>query len=214
MTENEAPRVVAIGDSLIYGRLDPERGGWIGLTRSWLEQEGPEGTAVFNLGIGGDTSVATYSRATVELPPRTPNAVIVGAGTNDLRRIEGPGGSPEVDPETYANKMRDTLRAARRIGAVIAVAGLIPVDESKTLPHKGELWYTNEDVRHYDSILRAVADGEGALYINFAPAFSRGERSFELVRNELFVDGIHPGPAGHEAMFAVAQPTLRQWLGL
>lgn len=36
---NTTLKIVAIGDSLIYGRHDAHAGGWIGRLRSWLEKK-------------------------------------------------------------------------------------------------------------------------------------------------------------------------------
>jgi acyl-CoA thioesterase-1 len=213
MSEDTAPRVVAIGDSLIYGRLDAQSGGWVGLLRAWLEQDGPEGSAVFNLGIGGNTSVAVSERTRVELPPRTPNAVIFGVGTNDLRRVDGPNDEHEVDPDTYQQRLVMSVRTAIDLGARVAIAGIIPVDENRTRPHNG-YWYSNADVALYDGIARDVAAGEGALHIDFARAFATPETPYQLTRQDLLADGIHPNAAGHQGMFESARAALHEWLGL
>lgn len=47
-------RVVALGDSLIYGFGDPEGGGWVErLRRQWM-LDGSAGHVVYNLGVRGD----------------------------------------------------------------------------------------------------------------------------------------------------------------
>ncbi|MGD1908300.1 MAG: SGNH/GDSL hydrolase family protein [Leptolyngbyaceae cyanobacterium] len=47
-------RIVAVGDSLVYGYGDPEGGGWVErLRRQWLQPETP-GHAIYNLGVRGD----------------------------------------------------------------------------------------------------------------------------------------------------------------
>ena len=70
------PKIVAIGDSLIYGRHDAFVGGWIGRLRSWLENKN-QWSAVYNLGIGGNDTYRLLNRMDGELSVRNFNAIIM-----------------------------------------------------------------------------------------------------------------------------------------
>jgi lysophospholipase L1-like esterase len=205
MPDPELPRIVAIGDSLIYGRLDGVHGGWVGRLRRWLETEGPFMTAVFNLGIGGQTSADVLERIAEECGPRTPNIIVIGVGTNDLRRPVEPNAPCEVALQDFGENLERLARVAASMGARTALAGLVPVDEARTQPHNG-FFYFNSDVEQYDGVVREVSRRESADYVPFGDAFRPdATRGMSLRDSDLIADGIHPSEDGHAAMFDVAQ---------
>jgi lysophospholipase L1-like esterase len=86
-------RLVALGDSLIYGFGDPEGGGWIErLRRRWMSPQG-EDHALYNLGVRGDRvrqvsqRLKTEFRHRGELRHRVPDAIILSVGLNDSARL-------------------------------------------------------------------------------------------------------------------------------
>jgi len=206
--EELEPRVVAIGDSLIYGRGDAVAGGWVSLLRRWLEAEGPARTAVFNLGIGGETSAGILGRIAAECERRTPNAVIIGLGANDLAR-PGPDGPCAVPIDDFSENITRCVATVSRLGARALLAGVIPVDESRTRPHN-DLFYSNDDAREYDQALRAVAQREGAGHVPLAAAVALADPREHRWQGdpELFSDGIHPNTAGYAAMYRLARASL------
>src|SRR5438105_4369403 len=138
------PRIVAIGDSIIYGRLDSQESGWTGMLRVWLESHIDDTSAVFNLGIGGNTSRDVLERVPVEVEPRSPNCVVVGIGTNDSRRQDADSPT-ELPVEDFADNVRKIIKAVAAPDRLILVAGLLPVDEARACPHPASGYY------HYNS---------------------------------------------------------------
>ncbi|MDA0866715.1 MAG: GDSL-type esterase/lipase family protein, partial [Cyanobacteria bacterium] len=89
-------RIVAVGDSLVYGYGDPEGGGWVErLRRRWLQPETP-GHAVYNLGVRGDgvklvaQRLDSEFRYRGELRNRLPDVVMLSVGVNDSARVGKP----------------------------------------------------------------------------------------------------------------------------
>ncbi|PAX52330.1 SGNH/GDSL hydrolase family protein, partial [Brunnivagina elsteri] len=56
-TQTQPKKIVALGDSLIYGFGDPDGGGWVErLRRLWMLPDSP-GHVVYNLGVRGDRTM-------------------------------------------------------------------------------------------------------------------------------------------------------------
>lgn len=183
----DAPRVAAIGDSLIYGRHDPA-GGWVGRCRELLEKRWPNG-AMFNLGIGGETVIDVRNRFRIELEPREPNCVVVGVGTNDSRRHLSRMGSLIVDHSDYAHALREIVAEALSRGRRVMVASVLPVDPARTDP-LDEFYYRNEDLRLTWECQRGVCGEAGAKFLDF---WSLVASDFAAVSS----DGLHLTSEGH-----------------
>ena len=99
-------KLVALGDSGIYGWGDPLEGGWCErLRRHWMEL--PGGPVLYNLGVRGDglERLAARLKAEVgcrgELRRQQPQGILLGVGLNDTARVGRANGRPQLDGEGF-----------------------------------------------------------------------------------------------------------------
>ncbi len=85
-------RIIALGDSLVYGFGDPVGGGWVErLRRQWMHPDG-SGHAIYNLGIRGNGVAQVQGRLEQEfryrgeLRNRLPDLIVLSVGVNDSTR--------------------------------------------------------------------------------------------------------------------------------
>ncbi|XTZ19293.1 MAG: SGNH/GDSL hydrolase family protein, partial [cyanobacterium endosymbiont of Rhopalodia fuxianensis] len=81
-------KIVALGDSLVYGHGDPVGGGWVErLRRQWM-RDLQTGHVLYNLGIRGDRVSQVSERLEGEfryrgeLRNQVPNLIILSVGLN------------------------------------------------------------------------------------------------------------------------------------
>lgn len=175
VTANRPERLsVLAGDSLSLwfpSRLLPE-------DRSWLNQ-----------GISGETSAGLRKR--LSLFSRTqPEVIFVLIGINDL--IRG------VGEDTILDNQRQIIRELRSEHPDTQIV------MQSILPHSGEKasWegrdrlkaIPNSLIRSLNRQLRAIANEEGALYLDLHPLFA--DASGDL-RSEFSTDGLHLNDRGY-----------------
>ncbi len=202
-------KVVALGDSLIYGFGDPVGGGWVErLRRSWMHPGSP-GHALYNLGIRGDGVKQVSSRLEHEyrfrgeLRNRVPDLIILSVGVNDSARLSRPDGRNFTDFEVFWNEMRGLLERARRLCPVLFI-GMVPVDESK-MPFLDCFYYNHADQHRYKEATRLACK---ELHIPYLDVFDLWlERGDEWYRSQLSPDGLHPNVSGYQALLG----DLLQW---
>lgn len=198
-----APRIVAIGDSHIYGRLDAVNGGWIGQLRRRLEGTYPQ-SAMFNLGIGGETTKDVLNRIKSELEPRKPNAIIIGVGTNDARRRGGSKGKHEVDPKRFEKYLHKLVVISRALTPCVLIPSVLGVDEARTQKIDG-FYYDNKDFKHYHDIQARLSQSMHVTFLDFFTALPMSDP-------KISPDGIHLSTAGHESLFSKKRPEIEQFL--
>ena len=118
-------RVIAIGDSLVYGYGDHEGGGWTErLRRCWMDPRGA-GHALYNLGVRGDGVQQVLKRLEQEygcrgeLRHRTPDLIVISVGTNDSARVGRPDGRN--------NRHHEMTMAVFRLAALTTSRSLCPL---------------------------------------------------------------------------------------
>jgi len=196
-------RIVAIGDSLIYGAHDHSGGGWIGRLRNSLEKE-HKWNVVFNLGIGGETSETLLARFEREVLFRRPDCIIIGIGTNDARRIRADNGVLLVPPEKFEENLNALLQIAKKISDRIILVSVMPVDETRTRPLAGhsDSFYLNSDLNNYLHVQRRCSID---LNCSFLDAWSVIERA----QIDIYSDGLHLNESGHEILHNAAVKEFR-----
>lgn len=195
-------KLVAIGDSLIYGYGDPIGGGWVErLRRSWMQPESP-GHALYNLGIRGDGVKQVSSRLEHEyrfrgeLRNRVPDLIILSVGVNDSAKLSRPDGRNFTDFEIFQSEMKNLLGRAERLCPVLFV-GMVPVDESK-MPFLDCLYYSHAEQYRYKEATRAICHD---LHIPYLDIFSLWmERGDDWCKAQLSSDGLHPNVSGYQAI--------------
>ncbi|MEM9567679.1 MAG: GDSL-type esterase/lipase family protein [Cyanobacteria bacterium P01_E01_bin.34] len=196
-------KLVAIGDSFVYGYGDWEGGGWAErLKRHWQHPQ-QEGHILYNLGVRGDTvrhleqRLETEFRQRGELRRNVPDGLILSVGANDSARLGHANGRHYVSLDEFEEAIARILTKAREFCPVWFV-GMVPVDEAK-MPFAGSVYYSHADQVLYNEAIREACEQYGVPFLNcFARWNSRGEL---WRKSRLLDDGLHPSVEGHKAVF-------------
>jgi lysophospholipase L1-like esterase len=195
-------KVIALGDSLIYGYGDPVGGGWIErLRRQWMAVES-QGHVLYNLGIRGDRVLQVSERLEQEfrnrgeLRNRVPDLIILSVGVNDSARIGRRDGRLFTELDAFQEQMANLLDRAQQLCPVLFV-GMVPVNEAR-MPFLDCLYYNNQDQYHYKELTKKACQARQILYLDiFDRWMARGDT---WVRSRLTPDGLHPNTQGYEAI--------------
>lgn len=196
-------RVVALGDSLVYGYGDPVGGGWVErLRRHWMSTEG-EGHVLYNLGIRGDRVFQVAERLEQEyryrgeLKNHVPDLIILSVGINDSPRLGRRDGRLFTDLETFQKQISDLLDQAQQLCPVIFV-GMAPVDEAK-MPFLDCFYFNHIDQYRFKEATKQACKSRQIPYIDiFEMWMARGG---DWVRAHLGGDGLHPNVEGYQALY-------------
>lgn len=200
---NRPLRLVALGDSTIYGFGDPEGGGWVErLRREWMSPESP-GHILYNLGVRGDRAEQVGQRLENEFHYRgelrntKPDAIILSVGTNDSARVQKPDGRNLTDFEKFNIDINNLLDTAKDLSQVFFV-GMVPVDASK-MPFLGCMYYNHAEQYRYKEATRLACLRRDIPYLDiFEKWLNRGDRWW---MSRICEDGLHPNVDGYKALF-------------
>ena len=196
-------KLVAFGDSLIYGFGDGVGGGWVErLRRQWMLPESA-GHVLYNLGVRGDRTYQVAQRLENEfrqrgeLRNRVPDAIILSVGLNDSARVQSFTGRSYTDFEHFKTVLDNLLNLSQQLCPVIFV-GMVPVDESK-MPFQDCLYYSHADQYRYKEATKLACELRGIPYLDiFDKWLARGNI---WCSSCLTADGLHPNAAGYQSLF-------------
>lgn len=195
-------KVVALGDSLVYGFGDPVGGGWVErLRRQWMSPDS-SGHILYNLGIRGDRACQVAERLEQEfryrgeLRNRVPDAIILSVGVNDSPRLGHPGGRPFTDWEGFQGQVADLLERAQQLCPVLFV-GMVPVDEEK-MPFLDCLYFNRADQYRYKEATKRACESRQIPYLDVFDLWTK--RGEAWIRSRLCPDGLHPNTRGYESL--------------
>lgn len=196
-------RVVALGDSIIYGYGDPVGGGWVErLRRHWMSCEN-EGHVLYNLGIRGDRVFQVAERLEQEyryrgeLRNQLPDLIILSVGLNDSPRLGRRDGRLFTDFDIFKQQINDLLIQAKQLCPVLFV-GMVPVDEAK-MPFLDCFYFNHIDQERFKEVTKQACQAQSIPYLDiFDLWMSRGN---EWVRQRLSIDGLHPNVQGYQSLF-------------
>ncbi len=202
MTPRHEKRIVAVGDSLVYGYGDPEGGGWVErLRRQWLQPESP-GHAIYNLGVRGDgvqqvaRRLAQEFHTRGEFRNRVPDLILLSVGMNDSARVGKPAGRSYTPLERFEAEMADLLDEASSLCPVLFI-GMPPVLVEQ-MPFAEVLYYNHTDQFRYKEITAHACRQRHIPYLDiFNLWLERGDRWW---RSRLSSDGLHPNVLGYRAL--------------
>jgi lysophospholipase L1-like esterase len=209
-------RIIAVGDSLIYGFGDPEGGGWVErLRRHWMNPN-TAGHILYNLGVRGD-GVKQVSQRLVqefryrgELRHRVPDALILAVGMNDSARVGKPTGRHMTPLDQFEDMLDTVLEQAQDLCPVLFV-GMPPVDEQK-MPFADVLYYTHADQHRYKTATKSACRARNIPYLDVYEQWMANGESWW--RSRLSNDGLHPNGAGYAALLEafMAWKAAEPWL--
>jgi lysophospholipase L1-like esterase len=195
-------RIIALGDSLIYGFGDPVGGGWVErLRRQWMYADG-SGHALYNLGVRGDGVAQVYHRLEQEfrqrgeMRNRLPDLIILSVGVNDTPKVGRREGRTLTHFGAFMEQLANLLDRAQQLCPVIFV-GMAPVDESK-MPFLDCLYYDRNEQYRYKEATRIACMLRRIPYLDIFDLWV--ERGEEWLRSRLGSDGLHPNVQGYEAL--------------
>ncbi len=202
-------KIVAIGDSLIYGFGDVEGGGWVErLRRRWMAPESA-GHVVYNLGVRGDRLPQVVQRLECEfcrrgeLRNRLPDLVILSVGVNDSAGVGRPEGRNYTEFSKFEADLAYLLERSQQLCPVLFV-GMIPVDESK-MPFLDCLYYTQPQQYRYKEATRLACGDRQIPYLDLFDQWMDKPTSWR--RERLGPDGLHPNVLGYETILS----QVRNW---
>lgn len=196
-------KLVAFGDSLIYGFGDGVGGGWVErLRRQWMLPESA-GHVLYNLGVRGDRTYQVAQRLENEfrhrgeLRNRVPDAIILSVGLNDSARVQSFTGRSYTDFEHFKTVLDNLLNLSQQLCPVIFV-GMVPVDESK-MPFQDCLYYSHADQYRYKEATKLACELRGIPYLDIFDKWL--DRGNIWCSSCLTSDGLHPNAAGYQSLF-------------
>ncbi|GGP52570.1 GDSL-type esterase/lipase family protein [Streptomyces abikoensis] len=178
-----AERIVIVGDSIAYGRCDPQ-GGWAARLAAAHIARNESAHRVFNLAIPGSTLADVSEQTPTLLAPRLPDTLLVAAGINDSAAHDG--------LTLLTDNLGSLASTALRHNARLVVAGPIWLDEEHTPDYEG-LSFTRARALELRASLRAWC---AAHHVDFVDMWEPLRE-----RPDLLVDGLHPSAEGHEVLY-------------
>ncbi|NJN76459.1 MAG: G-D-S-L family lipolytic protein [Synechococcaceae cyanobacterium RL_1_2] len=195
-------RVLALGDSLVYGFGDPVRGGWVEQLRlQWMGSH--PGHILYNLGVRGDTVQQVQQRLEQEFQRRgelrnkQPDLLLLSVGVNDSARLGRPDGKNYTDVNQFHLHIAQLLDRAQNLAEAMFI-GMVPVNESK-MPFLDCFYFNHADQFRYQEIIKQACHDRGIPYLDiFDLWLSRGT---DWVNDHLCPDGVHPNTDGYSMLF-------------
>jgi len=193
-------KIVALGDSLIYGFGDPEGGGWVERLRRWWMSPDTAGHVVYNLGVRGDRTqqvaqrLETEFRHRGELRNRVPDLIILSVGVNDSARVARPNGKNYTDFAVFEQQIASLLNTAQQLCPVLFV-GMVPVNEAK-MPFMDCLYYNHADQYRYKEATKLACNQRGIPYLDIFDKWMNLSETWRL--NRVTHDGLHPNTLGYK----------------
>ena len=195
-------KIIALGDSLVYGFGDHEGGGWVErLRREWMKPGSP-GHVIYNLGIRGNGVHQVSQRLEYEfrnrgeLRNKQPDVIILSVGVNDSARLSRPNGRLFTDYDTFVAQLESLLDQAQQLCPVLFI-GMVPVDESR-MPFLNCFYYNHRDQYSYKQATKLACQKRQIPYLDiFDLWMARGE---DWLQPHLSSDGLHPNVHGYQAL--------------
>ncbi len=195
-------KIIAIGDSLVYGYGDTEAGGWVERLRLNL-MNNESGHVLYNLGIRGDRTQQVSKRLSDEFNHRGeirnkyPDLIIMSIGVNDTPRLGHLQGRNLTDYQEFTRQINNLLNQAQKLAPVLFI-GMIPVDETK-MPFLDCMYFNRRDQYHYKEVTKNACQVLDIPYLDiFDLWMSRGENWY---KSQISADGLHPNAEGYANLY-------------
>ncbi|MEY2857714.1 MAG: hypothetical protein RLZZ74_2026 [Cyanobacteriota bacterium] len=204
LERNQPLKVVALGDSLIYGYGDYVGGGWVErLRREWMSPQGA-GHVLYNLGVRGDRANQVAIRLEQEFNCRgelrnsLPDLILLSVGLNDSARVGKPTGRLYTDLDSFRRHLDYLLNVAQSLCPVMFI-GMTPVTEAK-MPFLDCLYYNHLDQYRYKEATLQACQQRNIPYLDIFDLWLA--RGTDWIDTQLGEDGLHPNVSGYQTLFA------------
>ena len=191
-----AQTVLISGDSYVAGVGDPisetENRGWA----RRLEDELAGRANIEIRGVSGNTVRDLAQRFENDFTETKPDFVVYALGINDSRFLGPDDLRSQVPLEEFEATWRHVLDRTFELGASKVVLNGVPrIDETRAHPRgRTDRAYRNELAERYDAVLAGFADPGRIEYLPMSGIIRPG------LDPDILGDGLHPTPAGHEAI--------------
>jgi len=198
--------ICAFGDSITWGALDTEKGGWVERLKAYLLESDND---VYNLGVSGDKTPHILERFEIETKARVEEGedviLVFAIGINDSYFIQSKNDFM-TPPDNFKRNIQEIIERAQKISSKIIFIGLTPVDESKTrpIPWDTDKFFKNENIEKYNEITRAACEEKK---VHFVEIFNNWIKSDY---QDMLEDGLHPNSKGHQKIFETVKDYLIQ----
>jgi len=185
--------ICIFGDSITWGAVDPENGGWVAQLRRYFEANDDYDIAVYNQGVSGDNTDDLLVRFKVECVAREPQIIIFAIGINDSQYIKTKD-NPRVSLEKFQNNLMELINQAKNFSDKIAFIGLTKIEDEKLMPipwSTEEKFYDSDNVAKYNAVIEKVSSEHNLPFLNL----------LDLLELSDLDDGLHPNSNGHKKMF-------------
>ncbi len=195
-------KIIALGDSLVYGFGDPEKGGWVEQLRRWWMLPDNSGHVLYNLGVRGDRTHQVAQRLEVEfrhrgeLRNRVPDLIILSVGVNDSAKLVRPNGRNYTDFDLFQTEITSLLKQAQQLCPVLFV-GMVPVDEAK-MPFLDCFYFNHDDQYRYKEATRIACHQHHIPYLDVFDTWMQHTETWRSQR--LSADGLHPNTLGYQTL--------------
>jgi lysophospholipase L1-like esterase len=204
------PQILVFGDSITYGAWDIE-GGWVQRLRKWIDRinlaDDEFYCLVYNLGVSGETSSELIERFESETKRRIKEGketiLIFSIGMNDTLILLDEK-AIKTSAEQFKKNIETLLKLAKKYSSKIVFVGLIPVDESRTIPvawNKNKA-YSNKIIREYNQIAKKICEQQQVVFVDVFDTFESSGHE------KLLEDGLHPNSRGHKIIFEMVRNSL------
>jgi lysophospholipase L1-like esterase len=200
-------KVIAMGDSLIYGYGDSEGGGWVERLRlGWMNPDQP-GPILYNLGVRGDGVAQVTQRLEQEfmgrgeLRHRTPDVLVLSVGVNDSARAGKPTGRPVSELALFEQQIDQLLDEASALCPVFFV-GMVPVNEA-AMPFANILYFSRAEQALYRDVTRRLCEVRGVPYLDLLQSWTQQDEGW--ICDRLQADGLHPNALGYRTILQAVQ---------
>lgn len=213
--QSQPMKILAIGDSLIYGYGDTEGGGWVDrLKREWMKLDNRGCTSdrvLYNLGVRGNCVKHVNQRLESEfmhrgeVRNRYPDAIFLSVGVNDTARLGHANGRNFTKIEDFETEVAHLLDNSLRLVSSeswrdrVLFIGMVPVDEAK-MPFSNSLYFNRADQYRYKQSIEQACQVRHIPYLDIFDLWE--ERGSEWCRQHLSEDGLHPNSMGYQALLS------------
>lgn len=181
-------KIICIGDSITFGYGILKKDCWVSLIKSKLRLD------VTNKGINGDTTAGMLSRSFKDVITLSPSHVMIMGGCNDFMCNR--------NLNMVENNLEELVKEALSYH-IVPIIGIEPPVNSLIAVKKWsssiDYHFVNKLEKEYHDWIINFCIKLNINYIDFYQCFKENLKNKNP--RELYIDGIHPTPLGHNLMF-------------